>query len=467
MSCLSILTKKQILQSEKKFIKRFPNKDLIRIASQKLWNNLSSKIKKKKVFILSGPGNNGEDGRQLFKIAQDSSENLLEIFSFSKALSNQLEISKKVNKLIQSSDIIIDSIFGIGLNRKVNNFYKYIFKIVNESKKYVISIDVPSGVFCDNGTYNETCVCADETYVMGYFKPCHFLLPAKQKCGKKTLVKLGLKIPPKLNPKIQLITDKFVLKNFPKNKIDDHKYKRGSVLVLGGKMAGASRLVALASRKIGAGLSTIKISSNQIPLYSGAEPGTIINYNNEINLQNYSAVVIGPGLGKDFEKEKIIQILKDQKIKTILDADGFSMHEKDNKKILALLRKRKKTILTPHDGEFKKFFKMENNSKIEASLKAAKFSNSIVIYKGNDTVIATPEGKVWVNDNAFENLATAGSGDILCGLIAGILSRNKDLIISSIIGVWFQGKLSQNSNNLIAEDFIYDIPYVMNKLVNE
>ena len=467
MSCLIILTKEQILQSENKFNRKFPEKNLIKIAGQKIWKKIFKKIQNKKTLILAGPGNNGEDGRLLFNIAQTFYKNSVEIISFDKDKFKLEQSILKFRKTIQSFDIIIDSIFGIGLNRKIDNFYKDIFKIINISKKYVISIDLPSGIFCDDGTFFDTCVCAHETLVMGFFKPCHFLLPAKAKCGKKTLVSLNLEVPTNLYPKIYLITEKFAIENFPQSKIDDHKHKKGSALVLGGKMAGASRLVALASRKIGAGLSTIKVSKKELGLYSGTEPGTIINFDTKIDLNKYTSVVVGPGLGRTYKKDKIIEILKNKHVSVILDADGLSVFNSDKSRLFKYLKKRSNTILTPHEGEFKKLFNHKYKSKILSSLEAAKSTNSVIIYKGNDTVVASPRGDIWINDNAFENLATAGSGDILCGLIAGILCRNKNLTISSILGVWFQGKLSQNSNNIIAEDFICDIPYVLNKLGNE
>ena len=121
-------------------------------------------------------------------------------------------------------------------------------------------------------------------------------------------------------------------------------------------------------------------------------------------------------------------------------------------------------VLTPHEGEFKRYFKFNKTDKISQTIEASKISNSIVIFKGNDTVIANPDGDVWINSNAGNNLATAGTGDVLCGIIAGLLSQGLSLKKASLIGVWIHGELSKNSNNVIVEDFLNEIPYVMNSL---
>ena len=123
-------------------------------------------------------------------------------------------------------------------------------------------------------------------------------------------------------------------------------------------------------------------------------------------------------------------------------------------------------ILTPHHGEFKKLFEFDGKSKIHDALEAAKITASIVVYKGNDTVIATPKGDVWININARNSLATAGTGDILTGLIAGLIAQGRKLVEACITANWILGDMSQNKNNMIAEDFVDQINFYNNCLNN-
>ena len=223
-------------------------------------------------------------------------------------------------------------------------------------------------------------------------------------------------------------------------------------------MSGASRIVALSARKIGAGLSTIKIKKKQLINYTGTEPGTIVRHTKNVNLNKYDLIVIGPGLGKKYSYLNIIKILENFKKTIILDADALSIFEKKKKLFFSVLRKRSNTILTPHQGEFNRLFERTQNGKVSETLKAAKETNSIVVFKGNDTVIATPEDDVFVNYEAEPSLATAGTGDMLCGMIGGLICQGMDVENSILCSIFIQNKLSQSINNTIVEDFIHDIP---------
>ena len=456
MSFKNILTIKQIIQSENNFFEKKPSKDLMRIAVEKLFNEISKEKLKKKILIISGPGNNGNDGSNFFNLFRKNFKQIKLVKLYEK--NNILDLGI----LIENSDIIIDCIFGIGLKRKINGIYKETIKKINRSNSEIYSFDLPSGINADSGLIEGIAVKATETFAIGFYKPCHFLLPGKEYCGNLKLVDIGLKTSNKRLPKIVNISNQPEFKKTKNEGLAIHKYKKGSVLVFGGKMAGASRLAALSARKVGAGLSRICIEKKNLDFYSGIEPGTIVELFSKSN-KKCSSLIIGPGLGLKFKKKKIIENIEND-IPTIFDADIFGIFAKNSSQLIKILNKRKNSVLTPHNGEFKRFFKFKGTNKIELSLKAASISNSIIIYKGNDTVIASPNGKVWVNSNAKNSLATAGSGDILSGIIAGLISQGFDIEKASILAVWIHGKLSHNKNNVIAEDFINDIPNVYNSL---
>ena len=287
---------------------------------------------------------------------------------------------------------------------------------------------------------------------------------SKKNCGDLKLIDIGLNSL-KVKPNIRIISPQIIKRFLPSNPIDIHKHKKGNVLVFAGLMSGASRLVALASRKIGAGLSTINIPEKYFRQYSGVEPGTIVDFKKNLQISKYSVFVIGPGLGLSFKKKNILKKLKN-KIPAIIDADAISIFEKKASMLIDILKERKNSILTPHHGEFNKLFSFKAKNKILLSIKASQKTNSIIIYKGNDTVIACPNGNVWINNNAKNNLATAGTGDILAGIIAGLIAQKVDLEIASVLAVWIHGELSQNNNNVIAEDFINEIPKVLETIKN-
>ncbi|MDC3091584.1 NAD(P)H-hydrate dehydratase [Rickettsiales bacterium] len=461
MSSDNILTIKQIIQSENDFFKKNPKKNIMDIAGLKIWKSIKKLIKNKKTLFVTGYGNNGIDGKRVYELAKKNKCNvkLLDLRKNNFTTDNHI-----FDRLLDQNEIIVDAIFGIGLNKDVNGENKKIIQKINLIKKYVISIDIPSGIYADSGDIKKIAIKAKLTLAMGFLKPGHLLLPGKKFCGEVRVIDLGLD-PLKRSPKIRLIDEKIVKNNLPTTSIDTHKYLKGNVLVFGGKIPGASRLTALAARKVGAGLSTIHLPKKYLKYYPYVEPGTIMNFDKNINFLKFSTIVIGPGLGLKFKKKKILNSLNN-KIPVIIDADALSIFKSNPGNLFAELIKKNNSVLTPHHGEFKRIFKFKKSDKINLTIKAAKLSSSIVVYKGNDTVIACPNGNVWISNNAKKSLATAGTGDILCGLIAGISAQKADLEIATVIAVWIHGKLSHNSNNVIAEDFINEIPHVIETINN-
>ena len=453
MSHNIILTKKQIIQSENNFISENPYQNIMTLAGDRIWKKLSPFLKNKKTLFLCGSGKNGEDGEMLYNFAKKDFD--VELMQFKNDLNQKFDF-KKLRKNINNYNIVIDALFGIGINRNIKKFYSKLFDLVNNSKTKIISVDVPSGVNPDTGGIMGYCINANVTMAINFLKPAYYLHPGKVKCGKVIMIDLGIEAIKKRNPNIKLINKKLIKKRRKPLSLDIHKYNKGSLLVFSGAMLGAARLVALSARKIGSGLSTIQMLKKYKTHSFSIEPGTITNYDDNFDKEKYDALVIGPGLGLKYSKKKVLKNL-DNKIPSVIDADALNLFENTKKKFYKVLKKRNNQILTPHHGEFKRIFNIKYFDKITSSITAAKLTNSLIVYKGNDTVIADNKNNVYLNNNAQISLATAGTGDILAGIIGGLLSQNYSLMDASILGVWVHGKLSCKKKNIIAEDFVNSI----------
>ena len=300
---------------------------------------------------------------------------------------------------------------------------------------------------------------------MGVFKPAHFLHPSKDYCGKVELLDLNLPDVKNNSPQIFLLDKKFFENKFPTHPSNVHKYNKGHVLVVGGKMAGASRIVAYSARKTGCGLSSIIVNNKDLKFYSGTEPGTIIRSSSEkIDKKKVDCLVIGPGLGEEFSKNQFLNILKFFHCPIIIDADAFNIFKNSKKQFYEVLKKKKNIILTPHEGEFKRIFAKKQYTKISSCIEASKLILNNVVLKGNDTVVALKNRSVWINNNSSNLLATAGSGDMLCGIMSSLIAQKMEIKYSILASIYIHGQLSKQKNCSTVEDFIKKIPHTLRNI---
>ena len=453
----NLLTIDQIIQSENRYIKKNSLNKLINSASEKISDYINKNFKKKKILFICGPGNNGMDGQLTFNRLKKVNTSLFRVTK------NNADFLK-LKKLINSNEIIFDCIFGIGLNRNIIGNFKKVIQQINQSKKKVVSIDIPSGINSDSGKIMGINIKSDITLAMGFLKPGYYLFPGKEFIGKIHIIKLNLKVPSNRTPEITLIKEGLLKNVVPKYSQNINKYDKGHVIIIGGSMAGASRLVAYSARKTGCGLVTIGIEKKYVSHYSQIDPGTIVKIFNKKDLERKNVLVIGPGLGRTFNKNKIISIINSFIGLIIIDADAISIFQNSKNEFIELIKKKKHVVLTPHEGEFKRIFTFNNQSKILNCLDASKIVNNCVLFKGNDSVISFPKGRVWLNNSASNNLATAGSGDLLCGILAGLLSQKIDLNLAVPFATIIQNKISRFQNDVVVEDFLDRIPEVMRSL---
>lgn len=257
--------------------------------------------------------------------------------------------------------------------------------------------------------------------------------------------------------------------DLPWPEAENNKYDRGYTLVWGGqaKRAGAAKLAALAALRTGSGLVSIVCKSSDVPVYAASALSLMTEaqqYWKELLADTRkNTVVIGPGAGVNkATKDAVLLALKAKK-RTVLDADAITVFAKAPQKLFTAIQL--PCVLTPHAGEFARLFPDIRGGRVEMAREAASLSRAIVVLKGHETVIACPDGQVAVNGNAPANLATAGTGDVLSGIISGLLAQGMEAFKAASAAVWIHAEAArQQPAGLIAEDLLTHLPQVLQKL---
>ncbi len=254
---------------------------------------------------------------------------------------------------------------------------------------------------------------------------------------------------------------------------DSNKYTRGHAVVFGGfPQTGAARMAARAAARMGAGLTTIAVSTEALPVYAAALESVMVksisatnDFEQLIADPRVSAFLIGPGAGvSESTRSRVLQLLSTGK-PIVLDADALTVFADDPSALFNAIKG--PCVLTPHEGEFGRIFDLQGSREVRA-VEAAQQSNAVVVLKGSSTVIAAPNNLLIVNENAPPNLATAGSGDVLAGMILGLLAQNMDAMLASAAAVWMHGEAAENFGpGLIAEDLPDCLPQVWRSLLVE
>ncbi|MBT3940232.1 MAG: NAD(P)H-hydrate dehydratase [Pelagibacterales bacterium] len=446
--------------------------------------NIDSLYTKRKTLILCGIGGNGGDG---FIIAQELANKGWDIVTT--IVGDQKVIKgdalKALNKLklkllnfndinLDKTKLFIDAIYGIGLSRKINKKECIILNTINNHTAPIIAIDIPSGVDCNNGQILGFAPFCDLTITFSTLKAGHILLPGSEKINKIKVVDIGISkdIINKIEPNIKINNKNQWVKEINWPKIDDHKYSRGYSLVVGGskKMTGASRLAAISAQRAGSGIVALASEKEAEEIYFISLTSQLVKsyknikeYNAIINESRIDSIVIGPGL--DTGNKSILRIksaLKTNK-RIVLDAGAISCF-KDKLGILIKALSGKDAIITPHEGELKSILPNLSGSLISKALKAAKILDTIVVLKGATTVIASPNNEALVNPAGAKWLSTAGSGDVLAGIIGGLLSNKMKTYYAAAYGVWLHSEAGKYLGaGLIAED----IPKTLTKILKK
>lgn len=445
----------------------------------------------KRLVIFTGTGNNGGDGIAIARLIYQCGYNVFvyvigekgkgsKDFLINVSRLGKLPISinyvQTLNDLkpINSKDIIIDAIFGTGLNKAVEGIFADVIQFINQSGCKIISIDIPSGLFCDTGDIAALNAVVNATYTLTLQLPkLSFLFPETGKyCGQFYVLDIGLnkEFIQSQNSIFFYITDDEIKGNFNfhRNKFS-HKGTYGHALIIAGSYgkAGAAILSAKAALRSGCGLVSIHTAKNNVSSIHAAFPEAMVSIDttdehiSELpDLKLYDAIGIGPGIGMhDNTMQALKKLIQTVNSPLVLDADAINILA-ENKTWLSFLPQG--SILTPHPKEFERLAGKCNDS-FERLQKARELSiktNTIFVLKGAHTAIVSPSGKVYFNSTGNPGMATAGSGDVLTGVITSLLAQGLNSFEAALLGVYLHGKAGDISakefsqQSLIAGDII-------------
>jgi len=415
-----------------------------------------------RVLIICGPGNNGGDGRVVERLLRNRGWRV-----------EAVNIDDFTTAIVKDYALVVDAMFGTGLNRAIEGKAKDAISAINDSKLPVVAIDIASGINADDGTIMGSAVCAAHTVTFVRPKPGQLLLPGKAHTGELHVYDIGIS-GDNVKPDYFLNAPALWKHTFPFPTLEAHKYTRGHALVIGGGIAttGAARLAAISALRSGAGLVSVACTPETLSVYATALTAVmtkpIIKLSDLGTLledKRFTATLIGPGGGiNETTREQTLHILSHKK-PCVIDADAISVFQPNPKPLFAAIIG--PAVLTPHEGEFSRLFDSKG-SKPERAKQAAKQSGAIMVLKGSDTVIAAPDGRIVINANAPPWLATAGSGDVLGGMITGLLAQGMPAFEAAAAAVWLHSEAANHFGpGLIAEDLPDVLPVVFKKLYHE
>jgi hydroxyethylthiazole kinase-like uncharacterized protein yjeF len=382
--------------------------------------------------------------------------------------------------------LIIDALFGAGLNRTVTGEPLDMIEAINANGAPVLAVDLPSGINGTTGAVMGGAIDAAETVTFFRRKPAHLLLPARIHCGRVRVADIGIDagVLAEIQPRTFENVPAFWRPSFPVPRIDGHKYARGHALVVSGEMAatGAARLSARGALRVGAGLATLASPRDALAVNAAAltavmvrAADTVVEFAELLTDKRFNACVIGPGAGLGQRTRDFVLTALSARRGLVLDADALTSFAEAPDRLFEAIKAAHdpQVILTPHEGEFPRLFsdisnKHPHRSKLERVRAAAERAGAVVLLKGPDTVVASPDGRATIAANAPPWLATAGAGDVLAGMIAGLLAQGVAAFEAASIGVWMHGEAAREAGpGLIAEDLPETLPAVFRHLYDE
>ena len=480
-----IFNSKEIKRFERgQFLKK-NSYSFMQTAGKRVFEFINDNFKNKKtVIVLCGPGNNGGDG---FVIAKHLMEHgySVKVYIYgaknhykgdaNKAMKSFKGNVKKISLFkLEKNALIVDALFGIGLKRIIKGRLKKIFKLINKSKNSVISVDIPSGVSSNNGEVLGSAIKANFTVTFHRKKLGHILSKGKEYSGKLKIVDIGFSNKKMKNFYLENSPILWI-KHFPWKKFISHKYSRGRVVIFGGQKeyTGATILSAQAALRTGSGSVKILCSQNTLQIYSLKFPSVLKKEINDIyELKKFlieekiTSILIGPGSGSNDKIKEITKLILKKVKYVVLDADALTCFKNDLKTLYKLLDKNK--IITPHLGEFHKIFPKINKSlnNIDKVLIALKLIKSNILLKGPNTIIASYNKKISINNHTSSELAVIGSGDVLSGLIVSLIgSKKMNPFLAGCAATWLHGDIAKKyDKGLISEDIVKGISSALKRL---
>jgi ADP-dependent NAD(P)H-hydrate dehydratase / NAD(P)H-hydrate epimerase len=448
----------------------------------------------RRIVVLAGPGNNGGDGfvaARLLAAAPYAVSVLLvgnsdtlkgDAANAAKAWTGP--VAGAAPEQLAGADIVVDALFGAGLDRPVDGLARAMIEAVNAQRAPVVAVDLPSGINGSSGAVMGAAINATRTVTFFRKKPAHLLMPGRVHCGDVSVAPIGIPetVLARIVPRTFENVPQLWRQAFPVPRLEGHKYNRGHAVVVSGPSwsTGAARLAARGALRAGAGLVTIASPREALSVNAAANLSIMVRpVDGPAELSRFladprlNALTVGPGLGVGVQTCELVLAALAGERAVVLDADAITSFASTPQHLAAALKARgpKATILTPHEGEFARYFHALDEttkvgSKLERARHAARLTGATILLKGADTVVARPDGRASIAANAPAFLATAGAGDVLSGIVSGLLAQGAPAFEAASAAAWLHGEAARAFGpGLIAEDLPEMLPGVYRSLL--
>jgi NAD(P)H-hydrate epimerase len=447
------------------------------------------------ILLLCGPGNNGGDGfvAASLLLARGHGVTVATLGPVSELRGDAAAAAAAWQGPVVAAAavepdrhaLVVDALFGAGLSRPLDGAVRALIARVAAARCRVLAVDLPSGLSGDSGAVMGAALRADETVTFVRLKPGHLLMPGRELCGTVTLADLGVDDAALdgIGPRLFHDTPALWWRHYPKPAAAGHKYSRGHLLVVSGPMPtlGASRLAARAGLRGGAGLVTLASPEDGLAAHAAQLTAVMLKpFAGPPDLAailadaRKNAVVLGPGLGHHDDTPALVAAALAPGGATraaVLDADALTLFAGRPDALAALVaRAPGPVVVTPHDGEFARLFDgdpevAQASSKVERARAGARRLGAVLVLKGPDTVVAAPDGRAAISGEDAPWLATAGTGDVLAGLVGGLLAASMPGFEAACAAVWIHAAAGRRVGpGLISEDLPDAIPAVLREL---
>ncbi|MGA7789675.1 MAG: NAD(P)H-hydrate dehydratase [Xanthobacteraceae bacterium] len=447
-----------------------------------------------RIVVVAGPGNNGGDGFVAARLlaARGYRVSVLLVGEATRLKGDAAAVAGKWTATIaparpsglDGADLVVDALFGAGLDRPVEGLARAMIEAINEGSAPVIAVDLPSGINGTSGAVMGVAVNAAHSVTFFRKKPAHLLLPGRLHCGAITVADIGIpaSVLAHIAPRTYENIPALWRANFPVPRHEGHKYDRGHAVVVSGPSwsTGAARLAARGALRAGAGLVTIASPREALSVNASASLAVMVRLVDGADElaafladRRLNALAIGPGIGVNEATCDLVLAGLSGARAVVLDADAMTSFTRDPQRLAASLRERAgaATVLTPHEGEFSRYFggldgRTKVGSKLDRARLAAEMTGAVVVLKGADTVVAAPDGRASIAANAPAFLATAGAGDVLTGFVTGLLAQGMPAFEAASAAVWLHGEAAAAFGpGLISEDLSETLPRIYRTLL--